>query len=73
MPETSVGRLTNGPRGALVTAEALIASRFAARFIDVTGQTRALANVMPDDVMETEALRCGLSVVGPEVADKAAD
>ncbi len=27
-----------------------------------------LANVMPDDVMETEALRCGLSVLGPEVA-----
>lgn len=26
-----------------------------------------LANVMPDDVMETEALRCGLSVIGPEV------
>lgn len=25
-----------------------------------------LANVMPDDVMETEALRCGLSVAGPE-------
>ncbi len=25
-----------------------------------------LANVLPDDVMETEALRCGLSVVGPE-------
>ena len=45
MPETSISRLTNGPRGALVTAEALIASRFAARFIDVTGQTRALANL----------------------------
>ncbi|MCG8560208.1 MAG: phosphosulfolactate synthase [Hyphomicrobiales bacterium] len=26
-----------------------------------------LANVMPDDVLETEALRCGLSVIGPEV------
>ncbi|MGI9384752.1 MAG: phosphosulfolactate synthase [Methyloligellaceae bacterium] len=26
-----------------------------------------LANVMPDDVMETEALRCGLSVIGPEI------
>tara|TARA_B100000424_G_scaffold251171_1_gene226436 strand:+ start:417 stop:1223 length:807 start_codon:yes stop_codon:yes gene_type:complete len=31
-----------------------------------------LANVMPDDVMETEALRCGLSVVGPEVRAEAA-
>ncbi len=30
-----------------------------------------LANVMPDDVLETEALRVGLSVVGPEYdADK---
>lgn len=27
-----------------------------------------LANVMPDDVLETEALRVGLSVVGPAVA-----
>lgn len=27
-----------------------------------------LANVMPDDVLETEALRVGLSVVGPEIA-----
>ena len=34
-----------GPRGAVVTAEGLIASRFAARFVDVTGQTRALANL----------------------------
>ena len=34
-----------GPRGAVVTAEGLIATRFAARFIDVTGQTRALANL----------------------------
>ena len=34
-----------GPRGAVVTAEDLIATRFAARFIDVTGQTRALANL----------------------------
>ena len=35
----------SGPRGATVTAEALVAARFAARFIDVTGQTRALANL----------------------------
>jgi uncharacterized protein (DUF58 family) len=35
----------NGPRGATVTADALVAARFAARFIDVTGQTRALANL----------------------------
>ena len=34
-----------GPRGAVVTAASLIANRFAARFIDVTGQTRALANL----------------------------
>ena len=34
-----------GPRGAVVTAEGLITTRFAARFIDVTGQTRALANL----------------------------
>ena len=32
-----------------------------------------LANVMPDDVFETEALRCGLSVVGPKVETKAAE
>lgn len=30
------------------------------------GPTINLANVMPDDVLETEALRVGLSVVGPE-------
>ncbi|MCZ7598782.1 MAG: phosphosulfolactate synthase [Gammaproteobacteria bacterium] len=30
------------------------------------GTTINLANVMPDDVLETEALRVGLSVVGPE-------
>ena len=28
-----------------------------------------LANVMPDDVLETEALRCGLSVPGPTLCD----
>jgi uncharacterized protein (DUF58 family) len=32
-------------KGASVRAEALIATRFLARFIDVTGQTRALANL----------------------------
>ncbi len=26
-----------------------------------------LANIMPDDIVETEALRCGLGVVGPKV------
>lgn len=30
-----------------------------------------LANVMPDDVMETEAHRVGLSVIGPEIGDGA--
>lgn len=30
-----------------------------------------LANVMPDDVLETEALRVGLSVVGPDIATEA--
>jgi phosphosulfolactate synthase len=32
-----------------------------------------LANVMPDDVMETEALRCGLSVIGPKERVEAAE
>jgi len=32
-----------------------------------------LANVMPDDVMETEAQRCGLSVIGPALEPKAAE
>lgn len=32
-----------------------------------------LANVMPDDVLETEALRVGLSVVGPTISAKAAE
>ncbi|MDA0304674.1 MAG: phosphosulfolactate synthase [Proteobacteria bacterium] len=41
--------------------------------LDEFGPDVNMANVMPDDVMETEALRCGLSVVGPEVADKAAE
>lgn len=31
------------------------------------GMNVNLANVMPDDVMETEALRLGLSVVGPDI------
>ncbi len=30
-----------------------------------------LANIMPDEVMETEALRVGLGVVGPKLADQA--
>ena len=33
------------PIGAQVESEALIASRFSARFVDITGQTRALANL----------------------------
>ena len=37
--------MAEGARGAVVRADALIASRFAARFVDVTGQTRALANL----------------------------
>ena len=45
MPDTDGTKALNGPRGAAVTAEALVAARFAARFIDVTGQTRALANL----------------------------
>lgn len=45
MHEHTAQLATAGPRGALVTAEALIAARFAARFVDVTGQTRALANL----------------------------
>ena len=45
MPEHTAQLATTGPRGAQVTAEALIAARFAARFVDVTGQTRALANL----------------------------
>ena len=32
-----------------------------------------LANVQPDDVMETEAMRCGLSVIGPKIEPKAAE
>lgn len=32
-----------------------------------------IANVMPDDVIETEALRVGLGVVGPVVAKRAAE
>lgn len=35
------------------------------------GSSVNLANVMPDDVLETEALRVGLSVVGPAVASDA--
>lgn len=35
------------------------------------GPSVNLANVMPDDVLETEALRVGLSIVGPAVASDA--
>ena len=45
MPDKDSSKVMTGPRGAVVTAERLIATRFAARFIDVTGQTRALANL----------------------------
>ncbi|MEL0259327.1 MAG: DUF58 domain-containing protein [Halieaceae bacterium] len=46
MPEHATNKMTNvGPSGAEVTAEGLIACRFASRFVDVTGQTRALANL----------------------------
>ena len=41
--------------------------------LDEFGPDVNLANVMPDDVMETEALRCGLSVVGPKERSKAAE
>jgi len=41
--------------------------------LDEFGPDVNLANVMPDDVMETEALRCGLSVVGPKVTARAAE
>ncbi len=46
MPEHNTNTAVSvGPRGANVTAEGLIACRFASRFVDVTGQTRALANL----------------------------
>ena len=41
--------------------------------LDEFGTDVNLANVMPDDVMETEALRCGLSVVGPKERSQAAE
>jgi len=34
--------------------------------IEEFGPDANIANVLPDDVFETEALRCGLSVVGPK-------
>ena len=34
--------------------------------IERFGPDANIANVMPDDVFETEALRCGLSVIGPK-------
>ena len=45
MPESLVHRSIDGPSGAVVLSDALIANRFSARFVDVTGQTRALANL----------------------------
>ena len=45
MPEPHPNLATTSARGATVRAEDLIAARFLARFIDVTGQTRALANL----------------------------
>lgn len=45
MPEPHPHVAANSARGATVRAEDLIAARFSARFIDVTGHTRALANL----------------------------
>ena len=45
MPDNIIESRITGPTGAIVTAEALIASRFTARYVDVTGQSRALANL----------------------------
>ncbi|MDG1215610.1 MAG: DUF58 domain-containing protein, partial [Luminiphilus sp.] len=45
MPDPHSHLAVSTARGATVRAEALIAVRFIARFIDVTGQTRALANL----------------------------
>ena len=45
LPESLVNRSIDGPSGAVVLSDALIANRFSARFVDVTGQTRALANL----------------------------
>jgi len=35
-------------------------------FIREFGSDVNIANVMPDDLIETEALRCGLSVIAPD-------
>lgn len=40
--------------------------------IELFGPSINLANVMPDDVLETEALRVGLSVVGPDLSEREA-
>lgn len=45
MPEPQAQLMASSASGPVVRAEALIATRFVARFIDVTGQTRALANL----------------------------
>ena len=42
-------------------------------FVAELGPDANIANVQPDSVMSLEALRCGLSVVGPERADQAAE
>ena len=44
MPDKDSSKAMTGPRGAIVTAEGLIATD-SRLFIDVTGQTRALANL----------------------------
>jgi phosphosulfolactate synthase len=41
--------------------------------IEEFGPDVNMANVQPDDVFETEALRCGLSVVGPKEIPRAAE
>ena len=38
--------------------------------VDEFGPDVNIANVMPADIMETEALRVGLGVVGPQVSRK---
>ena len=43
-------------------------------FVQEFGPDANIANVQPDSVMSLEALRCGLSVIGPEMrADRAAE
>ena len=42
-------------------------------FVTELGPDANIANVQPDSVMSLEALRCGLSVIGPERLDRAAE